>query len=89
MVLDTATTSTPEVAPEVRLLPILISEMTRQHLKEALGLKDNEHFRKAYLLPALDAGLIERTISDKPRSSKQKYRLTAKGRQVMARHGDE
>lgn len=91
MILDTVTSSTPEVAqevtPEVRLLSVLAGEMTRQQLKEALGLKDDEHFRKAYLLPALDAGLIEMTIPDKPRSSKQKYRLTDKGRQVMARHG--
>jgi Fic family protein len=91
MILDTVTTSTPEVAqevtPEVRLLSVLAGEMTRQQLKEALGLKDDEHFRKAYLLPALEAGLIEMTIPDKPRSSKQKYRLTDKARQVMARHG--
>lgn len=87
MILDTLTTSTPEVAPdvtpEVRLLPVLTGEMTRQQLKEALGLKDDEHFRKAYLLPALEAGLIEMTIPDKPRSSKQKYRLTDKGRQWL------
>jgi len=91
MILDTVTSSTPEVAlevtPEVRLLSVLSGEMTRQQLKEALGLKDDEHFRKAYLLPALEAGLVEMTIPDKPRSSKQKYRLTDKGRQVMARHG--
>jgi len=91
MILDTVSNSTPEVAPEatpeVRLLSVLAGEMTRQQLKEALGLKDDEHFRKAYLLPALEAGLVEMTIPDKPRSSKQKYRLTNKGRQVMARHG--
>jgi Fic family protein len=91
MILDTVTSSTPEVAlevtPEVRLLSVLSGEMTRQQLKEALGLKDDEHFRKAYLLPALEAGLVEMTIPDKPRSSKQKYRLTDKGRQVMARYG--
>ncbi len=90
MILETVTTSTPEVvpevAPEVRLLSILTSEMTRQKLKEALGLKDDEHFRKACLLPALDAGLIEMTIPDKPRSSKQKCRLPDKGRQMMAQH---
>jgi len=40
---------------------------------------DDEHFRKAYLQPALDAGLIEMTVPDKPRSTRQKYRLTAKG----------
>ncbi|MDT8443145.1 MAG: Fic family protein [Desulfuromonadales bacterium] len=91
MILDTVTSSTLEVAPEVtqevRLLSVLAGEMTRQQLKEALGLKDDEHFRKAYLLPALEAGLIEMTIPDKPRSSKQKYRLTERGRQMMARHG--
>ena len=92
MILDTVTSSTPEVAqevtPEVRLLSALGREMPRQQLKEALGLKDDEHFRKAYLLPALEAGLIEMTIPDKPRSSKQKYRLTDKGRLWLARHGD-
>ncbi len=84
MILDTVNSSTPEVTPEVRLLRVLAGEMTRRQLKAALGLKDDEHFRKAYLLPALEAGLIEMTIPDKPRSSKQKYRLTNKGRQVMA-----
>lgn len=85
MILDTVTASTPEVArevsPEVRLLSGFAGKMNRQQLKTALGLKDDEHFRKAYLLPALEAGLIERTIPDKPRSSRQKYRLTHKGRE--------
>ena len=71
---------TPEVTPEVRLAQVLAGEMSRQQLQQALGLKDDEHFRKAYLMAALDAGLIEMTIPDKPKSSKQKYRLTAKGR---------
>lgn len=33
------------------------------------------------------AGLIEMTLPEKPRSSKQKYRLTDKGRQMMDQHG--
>ena len=53
--------------------------MTRQQLREALGLRHDEHFRKVYLQPALEAGLVEMTIPDKPRSSKQKYCLTAAG----------
>jgi hypothetical protein len=48
-----------------------------------LGLKAEEHFRKAYLLPALASGLVEMTQPDKPRSSKQRYRLAAKGRRFM------
>jgi hypothetical protein len=54
--------------------------MSRQVLKMALNLKDDEHLRKAYILPALWAGFIEMTRPDRPRSSKQKYRLTDKGR---------
>ena len=41
--------------------------MSRQDLQKSLGLKDAEHFRKAYLLPALETGWIEMTIPYKPR----------------------
>lgn len=57
--------------------------MSRQQLKQALELKDDEHFRKAYLLPALEASWIEMTIPDKPRSSKQRYRLTELGKTIL------
>ena len=40
-----------------------------------LGLKHRPTFRKNCLQPALEAGLIERTLPDKPRSSLQQYRL--------------
>ena len=72
-----------EVAGEVRLLQVMSGEMTRQRLQEALGLKHEDHFRKAYLIPALRSGLIEMTIPDKPRSSKQRYRLTAAGSKYL------
>ncbi len=76
---------TPEVTPEVRLMRVLNGEMNRQSLQDAMSLKDDEHFRKTYLLPALEAQFIEMTIPDKPRSSKQKYRLTEKGKQILER----
>ncbi len=78
---------TGEVTPEVRLLRAVSGEMTRQHLQELLDLKNDEHFRKSYLLPALQAGLIEMTIPDKPRSSKQRYRLTPAGSEYLKRIG--
>ncbi len=77
--------ATPDVTPEVRLVLVFSGEMSRRQLKTALGLKDDEHFRKAYLMPALEAGLIEMTLPDKPRSSRQKYRLTGKGRRWRGR----
>lgn len=58
-------------------------EMARQELMDALGLKDRKHFGDAYLHPALEAGLLEMTIPDKPQSSKQRYRLTEQGRAVL------
>ena len=65
------------------MLKLLRGEMSRREIREKLGLNNDEHFRKAYLLPSLDAGLIEMTIPDKPRSSKQKYRLTEAGKCLL------
>ena len=45
---------------------------------ECLNLKNDEHFRKRYLLPALEAGYLEMTVPQKPQSSKQMYMLTKK-----------
>ncbi len=81
--------STPEVTPEVALLAVLKGELDRRALQDALGLKSEEHFRKAYLLPALKSGLIEMTFPDKPRSSKQRYRITPRGKRVLKKHREE
>jgi len=48
-----------------------------------LGLADREHFRKAYLQPALAQGLIEPTLPNKPNSRLQQYRLTEQGRALL------
>ena len=48
------------------------------------GRSDRTKFRHQVLNPLLEMGLVEMTIPDKPRSSKQKYRLTNKGRQVLS-----
>jgi ATP-dependent DNA helicase RecG len=54
-------------------------ERSRKDLMDALQLRGRDNFEKLYLLPALQAGLIERTIPDKPNSRLQQYRLTSKG----------
>lgn len=75
---------TGEVTGEVeRLLRAIRGEMSRTSLQNILDLKHEDHFRNAYLRPALDGGLIEMTIPHKPRSRLQKYRLTEKGRALL------
>lgn len=41
-------------------------------------------FRDQVIKPMLADGLLEMTIPDKPTSSKQRYRITDKGRNLLA-----
>lgn len=68
---------TGQVSEEVsRLLNNIKGEMTRQELQKKLELKGRANFEERYLRPAIENGLIELTIPDKPNSRLQKYRLT-------------
>jgi ATP-dependent DNA helicase RecG len=58
-------------------------EKTREELQSAAGIKDREHFRKEHLEALLSAELLQRTVPDKPRSPKQRYRLTPAGREIL------
>jgi len=60
--------------------------LTRAALQEASGLRDREHFVNQYLNPMVNASLIQLTIPDKPRSSKQRYFLTDAGRAYLQKH---
>lgn len=71
------------VTKEIQLLQAISSEMTRKDIQIAVGLKDVEHFRKTYLLPAIQSGLIELTFPNNPRHRNQRYRLTKKGKDVL------
>ncbi|WP_419649736.1 Fic family protein [Thiolapillus sp.] len=61
------------------MLGVLQGEMSRSELMTALGLSDRKSFRERYLQPALQAGMIEMTIPDKPNSRLQKYRFVNMG----------
>ena len=62
-------------APVKKLLDALgEEELSAIRIMERLGLSHRPTFRKNYLNPALEQGLIEMTISDKPNSRNQKYR---------------
>lgn len=60
-------------------------EMPAADVMAKLGLSHRPTFRKNYLAPALRAELIERTLPESPRSPTQRYRLTDKGRAMLAR----
>lgn len=70
---------TPQDTPQdifnvERLMLVLSGEMSRQELKEKLGITNTKYFRIAFINPAIAQGLIEMTHPDKPNSKHQKYR---------------
>lgn len=66
---------------ENKLVKLLGSnELSCEVLMNLMGLKHKSSFRKNYLFPALQKGLIEMTIPDKPTSRNQKYRLASQYR---------
>lgn len=50
-------------------------DYTLAELMQLVGLSHRATFQKNYLNSAIEAGLIKRTIPDKLKSPKQKYRL--------------
>lgn len=80
--------STDQVTDQVMrlLLAAAQGEHTRSALQGALALKHTPHFGEAYLLPALEIGLIEMTLPDKPNSRSQRYRLTPLGTRWLETH---
>ena len=68
----------------IRLMDELkLGELSPIEIRERLNIKHRQTFRDNYLHPALEDGLIERTIPEKPTSRNQKYRLTEKGRKLL------
>ena len=55
-------------------------------MMNVVGRQNRTKFRDGLVKPLIEAGLLGLTIPDKPRSSKQKYRLIKKGRQALQKH---
>ena len=72
-----------------RMLPICKAPISRKDLMDLLGLHNLANFRQVYLHPAIEAGLIERTLPEKPQSRHQQYRLTAKGQRWLRKRNPE
>lgn len=58
---------------------------TRQEIQLRMGIRSDGYLRRKYLSPLLEAELVELTIPDKPKSKNQQYRLTPKGKRLLAR----
>ena len=60
-----------------------IAELGFNDLTDTIGINSRRKYLRNVITPAIEAGLIERTIPDKPTSRNQRYRLTDKGRQLL------
>jgi ATP-dependent DNA helicase RecG len=70
---------------QVEILDKCTEDQPLTVLLEIAGRSDRTKFRNQVLLPLLEQGFLERTIPDKPRSRNQRYRLTAKGKSLLAK----
>lgn len=63
--------------PEHPLCAVMAAgeELSVTELMQRMGLSHRTHFRRAYLAPALEQGLLERTLPHSLHSPKQRYRL--------------
>ena len=58
-------------------------ETFAKDLRILLGMKDSTYFKKNYLDPLIEIGVIDMTLPQKPTSPNQKYFLTEKGKKVL------
>ena len=68
---------------QVDILRKCITDRRLKDMMAVAGRSDRTKFRNQVLNPLIDCGFIEMTIPDKPRSSKQKYRLTEQGKKLL------
>ncbi len=71
-------TSTTQVLSTIEA----IGDMTYslKEIMDKLDLKNRKHFSQEYLKPSIELGLVEPIYPNQPKSPKQKYRLTDKGK---------
>jgi ATP-dependent DNA helicase RecG len=68
---------------QVQVLEIASVPASLQELIVPSGRTDRTKFRDQVVHPLLEAGLLEMTIPDKPRSSQQRYRTTREGARLL------
>ena len=68
---------------QVEILKKCLHDSPISEMLAVAGRTNRTKFRDQVLNPLIEAGLIEMTIPDKPRSSKQRYRITPAGLVVL------
>ena len=74
-------------AQDQQKISLKVIAFKREELQQLLGLKDKKSFNQLYLKPALNEGVIEMTIPDKPTSRLQQYQLTELGKLTLSQQG--
>jgi len=71
-----------------RILHLLKTEgeLSSADIRASIGMSDDINFTYRILAPMIKAGILERTIPNKPTSRSQKYRITAKGQKMLKEH---
>ena len=67
----------------LRLVARMKGEMTLLEMMAAVKLGGRRNFLERYLMPAMEAGLVEMTHPESPRSPHQSYRLTVDGLKIL------
>lgn len=86
---DQAGTKPGPSRDQVEILRQCTEDRSIADLMDVAGRTNRTKFRDQVLNPLIETGLIEMTIPDKPTSSNQKYRLTRKGRDIVAKLAKE
>lgn len=73
-------------ADQLKILKNSIEPVPIQKLLEICNRSDRTKFRKAILNPLIESGLVEMTEPEAPRSPKQKYVITQKGKELLKQH---
>lgn len=74
----------PPSTPQAKIvLEFCMVQRTRDAIQKHLDLKDRKHFRQIVLKPLVEEALLALTIPGKPKSPKQQYITTEKGKRLL------
>lgn len=75
----------PDIENIDKLMFFCIEKRSVTEMLSFMNLRDRTKFRKKYIYPLLDAGILQMTIPDKPNSNAQRYFLTPYGLDIIGK----